>query len=495
MMRPLLRASGLTAVMLLTVATLALGQEPPGPSQPAPPHQHGGESSTAELFPAREASGTAWLPDESPMYGFERRVGQWTMMLDGTAVGQFLYEPGEIHRTGGFSSKQVSSVNWLMGMARRPAGKGRVGLRAMVSFEPWTVSDCGFINMLASGEMCEGDTIHDRQHPHDLFMELAADYDRPIRGSLRWQLYAGFAGEPALGPPAFPHRISAMPNPIAPITHHWLDSSHISFGLITIGVSERRWKAEISVFNGREPDEARADVDLGPLDSVSARVTLLPTPRLALQVSAAHLHAAEAEFPPQPRSDVDRVTASATYHRMTGAAIWATTLAYGMNAGPEVIPGDVVHLTTHAGLLESTLVMSDRHTWFGRAELVGKPGHDLHMHATPATIFPIGKVQAGYVRSFLTGSGIVLGVGGTASVSIVPPALVPRYPRRANPGFGVFASVRPARHGAVSVSARTAGRGARPGSPGEEASLPSSYASPDHGAGSIAVAFVQKLRQ
>ena len=295
--------------------------------------------------------------------------------------------------------------------------------------------------------MCEGDTIHDRQHPHDVFMELAADYDRPIRGSLRWQLYAGFAGEPALGPPAFPHRVSAMPNPIAPITHHWLDSSHISFGLITTGVSEQRWKAEISVFNGREPDEARADVDLGPLDSVSARVTLLPTPRLALQVSAAHLHEAEAEFPPQPRSDVDRVTASATYHRMTGAAIWATTLAYGMNAGPEVIPGDVVNLTTHAGLLESTLSLGDRHTWFGRAELVGKPGHDLHMHATPATIFTVGKVQAGYVRSFSTGSGIGLGIGGTASVSLVPPALVPRYPRRANPGVGVFASIRPARHG------------------------------------------------
>jgi hypothetical protein len=196
------------------------------------------------------------------------------------------------------------------------------------------------------------------------------------------------------------------------------------------------------VFNGREPDEARADLDLGPLDSFSARLTLMAMPRLTLQVSAAHLHAAEAEFPPQPRSDVDRVTASATYHRMTATAIWATTLAYGMNAGPEVIPGDIVHLTTHAGLLESSFSLSGGHTWFGRAELVGKPGHDLHMHATPATIYTIGKVQAGYQRSFMIGGGIALGVGGTASVSMVPPALLPRYPRRANPGFGVFASVR-----------------------------------------------------
>jgi hypothetical protein len=146
-----------------------------------------------------------------------------------------------------------------------------------------------------------------------------------------------------------------MPNPIAPISHHWLDSSHISFGLITTGVSQQRWKAEVSVFNGREPDESRADLDLGALDSVSGRLTVMPTPRLALQISVAHLNEAEAEFPPQPRSDTDRITASATYHRMTGAAVWATTLAYGTNAGREVIPGDVVDLTTHAGLIESSV--------------------------------------------------------------------------------------------------------------------------------------------
>jgi hypothetical protein len=446
MMRPSLRASGLTPVMILCVATIASGQERPASSQPPSTHRHDSESPTAELFATREASGTSWQPDESPMYGFERTSGKWQVMFDGVAVGQFLYEPGEIHRTGGFADTQVSSVNWLMAMARRPAGQARVGLRAMVSLEPWTVHDCGFIDMLASGEMCEGDTIHDRQHPHDLFMELAADYDRPIRGSLRWQVYAGLVGEPALGPSAFPHRVSAMANPIAPITHHWLDSSHISFGLVTTGLSQQRWKTELSVFNGREPDEARADLDLGPLDSVSARLTLMPTPRLSFQISGAHLNAAEAEFPPQPRIDVDRVTASATYHRMTGAKIWATTLAYGMNAGPEVIPGDVVHLTTHAGLLESSVSLGARHTWFGRAELAGKPGHDLHMHATPTTIYPVGKIQAGYVRSRPTGNGIVLGVGGTASIGIVPPALVPRYPRRVNPGFGVFASIRPARH-------------------------------------------------
>ena len=259
------------------------------------------------LFLPREASGTSWLPDETPMFGVDRTWRGWNFMLHGVAFAQFLYEPGEVHRTGGFSEAQLGSVNWGMLMARRAVGAGRVGLRMMVSLEPWTISGCGSLNYLATGEMCDGDTIHDRQHPHDLIMELAGDYDRPLRGAIRWQVYAGLAGEPALGPSGFPHRISALTNPVAPIAHHWLDSSHITYGLVTTGVYGPRWKAEMSAFNGREPDTNRKDLDLGALDSVAGRLTILPTGRLALQVSAGHLREAEQEFEPQPRTDLNRL--------------------------------------------------------------------------------------------------------------------------------------------------------------------------------------------
>jgi hypothetical protein len=413
----------------------------------APAQHHAPQHAHETFFPPREASGTAWLPDESPMYGVQQTWGTWQIMLHGTAVAQYLYEPGDRHRTGGSANHQVSSVNWAMMMARRSLGAGRVGLRVMGSVEPWTVSDCGFLNLLATGEMCEGDTIHDRQHPHDLLMELAADYDRPLKGSLRWQVYAGFAGEPALGPPAFPHRISAMPNPVAPITHHWLDSSHITFGLVTTGLYDQRWKAEVSVFNGREPDEDRADLDLGALDSVSGRFTFMPTNRVALQVSAGHLRESEAEFPPEPRSDLNRLTASATYHRpIADGGVWATTLAYGLNAGTEIIPGDEVNLVTHAVLVESNFTVDERHAWFGRIEVAGKPGHDLHVHEAPATVYTVSKLQAGYVRYFGARKGIASGIGATASVSLVPTALSSRYGGSVSPGFGVFFTVRPARH-------------------------------------------------
>jgi hypothetical protein len=436
----------LTAIVTASAST-AGQQTEPAPSMAA--HQHH-ESSTnaAELFPVREASGTAWLPNQTPMFGSQHAWGGWEVMLNGVAFASFLYEPGEVHRTGGFSTHQFVSTNWGMLMARRHIGTARVGLRAMLSVEPWSVPGCGYINFLATGEMCEGDTIHDRQHPHDLFMELAADYDRGLRGSWRWQLYGGLAGEPALGPPAFPHRISAILNPIAPISHHWMDSTHITFGLVTAGVYDRRWKMEMSVFNGREPDENRGDIEVAALDSLSGRVTFLANERFAFQISAGHLTQAHPEFAPRPPSNVDRATASATYHRpLWSDGIWATTLGWGMNSGLVVVPTGAFNTTTHALLLESSATFNDRDTWFGRAELVQKPAEDLHAHEYGTEIFSVAKVQGGYARQFKPWKGMTAGVGASGSLSIVPPELSSRYGGRVAPGLAVFATVRPPRHG------------------------------------------------
>ena len=307
--------------------------------------------------------------------------------------------------------------------------------------------DCGFLNLLASGEMCEGDTIHDRQHPHDLFMELAADYDRPLRGSLRWQVYAGLAGEPALGPISFPHRASAIANPVAPIAHHWLDATHITFGVITAGVYDRRWKGELSLFNGREPDERRTTIDFGPLDSVSGRLSLMPTDHVVVQVSAAHLEEAEDEFPPEPRADVERADRLRHLSPACRRRFSATTLAYGLNSGIEVIPGDEVRLTTHAVLLESSLTVGERHTWFGRVEIAGKSGHDLHAHEAPDRVFGVGKGQVGYERALKGWRSLVPGIGGSLTLSIVPSDLKARYSgRTVSPGFVVFVSIRPSSH-------------------------------------------------
>jgi hypothetical protein len=409
-------------------------------------HQHNGGNLLA-LFPATEASGTAWQPEETPMAGVHRSWGSWEVMFHGNLFVQFLYEPGEIHRTGGFSTHQFGSANWGMMMARRRFGSNRLGLRAMLSLEPETLAGCGALNLLATGEMCDGDTIHDRQHPHDLFMELATDYDRPLARTVRWQIYGGLAGEPALGPPGFPHRLSALSNPVAPITHHWIDSTHITFGLVTTGVYSPHWKGEVSLFNGREPDENRHDLDLGPLDSVSGRVTYAPTPRLTLQASAAHLNESEEQFPPEPRTDVDRLTASATYHRpLSDGGIWATTFAYGLNSGLEIVPVGRFTATTPAFMIESSVTLRERDTFFGRAEIVEKPAEDLHVHELPTSILTMGKLEIGYARYLAPWKGAVMGFGGAFTAAIVPDELVSRYYGHVAPGLAVFVNIRPARH-------------------------------------------------
>ena len=253
----------------------------------------------------------------------------------------------------------------------------------------------------------------------------------------------GPVGEPALGPAAFPHRLSAMGNPVAPIAHHWLDATHITFGVVTSGVSSRRWRLEASVFNGREPDEHRAGIEAAAWDSFSGRVSFQPGAAWSLQASAGRLNDAE-RIPAQEgglMKDVTRVTASASYHRRLNGRPWATMLAWGRNREPA--------LSSHALVLESSANVRDGAWAFARIELAGKPAHDLHIHEVPLdVVYTVGKLQLGYLREVLSQRGLVAAIGGSVSAAFVPPDLAPRYGGRVAPGVGLFLSVRPAAHAA-----------------------------------------------
>jgi YHS domain-containing protein len=419
------------AVIVGAHAKPALAQSPNAAAKPpqhaaaAPDQEHDGP----DMQMARDGSGTGWLPDATPMYAVHTRRGAWQLMLHENLFIQFLHESGDR------GHDQFGSINWLMGMADRRAGPGTLRLSGMLSAEPATIRGCGYPDLLASGERCQGEQIHDQQHPHDLVMELSAEYNAPLTGSIRWQVYGGPAGEPALGPVAYPHRLSAMPNPLAPISHHWLDATHITFGVVTAGVYGDRWKTEGSVFNGREPDENRTTLEFAPLDSVSGRVWFLPTPNWAVQVSAGRLTEAEPSESGGSGIDVTRATASATYHSAFRAnSIWATTVAWGRNSEPG-------H-ASNAFLLESNLTFDDRNTWFGRFEIVGKSAHDLAT-AESADSFTVAKVQGGYTRYLKAWNGLQPGVGGSLSAGLVPERLEAVYGSRVNAGFGVFVTLRP----------------------------------------------------
>ena len=421
------------AFMCLTVNGVGFAQttSPPDEHRHEKPAEATRDQGPSRAGMSREGSGTSWLPDETPMYVIHKTSGPWMLMVHGNAFVQFLHESG----TRG--SHQFGSINWVMGAAQRPVGRGTLGLRAMFSAEPATIPGCGYPDLLASGERCDGEPIHDRQHPHDLFMELAASYDAPLTRHARWQLYVAPAGEPALGPVAFPHRISAMATPLAPISHHWMDATHISFGVVTGGVYGGRWKAEASLFNGREPNEQRTNLDLGRLDSVSGRLWLLPTSRLAFQVSIGDLTEAEEGDHGGPPIDVVRMTASATYHHpFDGTSLWATTVAWGRNR--EAAHG------SNAVLLETTLTLDDRDTWYGRVETVAKNAHDLAIPDSDEQ-FTVAKLQAGYTRYLQSFGAFQPGVGAGVSLGIVPDSLKAQYGNRANAGVALYLTLRPAR--------------------------------------------------
>jgi hypothetical protein len=452
---PAKRVAGIAFVSLVLMT--ARGAEGAQQAKPAPEqHEHGAQPKPsaptqdpqihdhsqmgAEQHGAtstREGSGTAWLPDASRMYAIHGQHGPWELMGHGNGFVQFLDDSGDR------GHDQFGSINWIMGMATRSIGAGRLGFRGMFSLEPVTIRGCGYPDLLATGEQCDGAPIRDQQHQHDVFMEIAAVYDRPLTGAVRWQVYGGPAAEPALGPVAYPHRLSAMPNLLAPITHHWLDSTHITFGVVTGGVYGKRWKAEASAFNGREPDEERTGFDLARLDSVSGRVWFLPTANVAVQISAGHLTEAEPSDDDGLRVDVTRVTASATYHRLIGdAGIWASTTAWGRNE--EEGHG------THALLFETNFTRADRDSWFGRFEIVGKTAHDLDVPRSlvhdveGSETFTVAKLQGGYTRYLNAWKGLKPGIGVSASAGLVPRALEAVYGSRVNPGFGIYLTVRPA---------------------------------------------------
>src|SRR5688572_8030455 len=124
----------------------------------------------------------------------------------------------------------------------------------------------------------------------------------------------------------WPIHIACPPCPtrLRPLRTTGSIQTHISFGVVTAGVYASRWKAEMSVFNGREPDDKRTNVDFGALDSFSGRLWLLPTSKLVLQVSAGKLTEAEASGEGGPGLDVTRATASVTYHSaFRDNTIWA----------------------------------------------------------------------------------------------------------------------------------------------------------------------------
>jgi hypothetical protein len=373
---------------------------------------------------SREASGTAWQPDRAEHQGIHEMRGSWMLMLHGMA--DVVYDK----QGGARGDEKIFSSNMLMGMAQRPLGPGTFGLRAMLSLEPSTIGKEGYPLLLQTGETANGrDHLIDRQHPHDLFMELAATYSIGS-GNRSLFVYGGLPGEPALGPPAFMHRFSGMSIPEAPITHHWLDSSHITFGVLTAGAVVGGAKVEASAFRGREPDQNRYDIEHPNLDSHSFRFSLNPAPAWAFQVSYGRLKSPEQL---EPEVNVDRTTASAIYASKWEHGHWETTLAWGRNRNR---PGPILD----AVAVESSVQLHQKHTLFARAERVEK--NELFPEGDPrdGATFDVGELSAGYRFDFWRSRHVATGLGVLGTISLVPEEIQDVYGDNPTSGM-IFAHI------------------------------------------------------
>lgn len=355
-------------------------------------------------------SGTSRLPgSEGGMHGLHAMSGDWMLMAHGYVWGVHTDQGG----ARGDDKSYVQSMAMLT--AERPLGdNAQLQLKSMLSLEP-LMNARGYPNLFATGETANGIGLIDRQHPHDLFMELAARIDVDVAAGTSLFLYGGPVGEPALGPSAFMMRRSSRYNPEAPISHHWFDSTHITYGVVTAGVSSGQFQIEGSAFRGREPDEERWGIETPKLDSWSVRGTWNPSPNWSAQVSYGRLESPEALHAGE---DEGRLTASIGY---ADSRLSVTSAVSAKNR----LPGP----TLTAWLLEANWNFAGGHNLFGRVENVENDelfpeGDPLHGQA-----FRVTKAQAGYAYRIPLGKMFALALGGSGAVYDKPDALDAAYGR------------------------------------------------------------------
>jgi len=382
----------------------------------------------------RDGSGTSWVPDETPMYAYMIHGKKWMTMIHGSFF--LRYNKQDLFNSGSRGGKKFDAPNWLMVMTQRQIGKnGLFSVNTMFSFDPFLVGPGGYPLLYQTGESYKGKKLVDIQHPHDLFAELSVNYTQRVSKDADVSLSFGYPGEPALGPPVFMHRLSAMNDPDAPLSHHYSDATHITFGTSTLGFRYKNIKLEGSIFSGREPDEYRYNFDAMRFDSYSVRLSYNPSKEWALQVSNGWIHSPESA---EPLQNVNRFTASAIYTKMLDDdSFIATTLVYGQNHFSDN------HKTLPSVLLESSWQMH-KTAVYGRYEYVKKDADELDLSDNYPfnPNFTINAFTLGINRILATIAKTNLTAGIQSTLNVSPSELKTLY--GSTPvGFEVYLRITP----------------------------------------------------
>jgi hypothetical protein len=365
---------------------------------------------------SRNGSGTGWVPDASPMYGYMVHANGWMFMFHGDIFPR--YNRQDIFKKGSRGGEKWDAPDMLMAMGQRKVGMdGLFHFNIMLSTDAIIAGGSGYPLLFQTGESWHGQPLVDRQHPHDLFSELSISYAQALSKKADLFVYLGYPGEPALGPVTFMHRPSGAFMPDAPIGHHWEDATHITFGVATLGIRYGQFKLEGSSFTGREPDEHRYDFDRPRFNSWSGRLSFNPDSHWALQVSHGFIRSPE-EL--RPEEDVHRTTASATFVQSWAKNdYFAATGLWGLNktAGQD---------GSNAALLEATLRLS-RWAIYTRYEWVDKSLEELNLpeavYGSSDPQFGINAVTLGAAYDLFRIGKLVVAGGGQATLN-KPPAVL-----------------------------------------------------------------------
>jgi hypothetical protein len=378
-------------------------------------------------------SGTSAEPNSTPMPMMMTAHGPWMLMFHANV---FITDEQQSSPRGG---DKFFSTNWFMPMAERHLGPGQLTVRAMFSLEPATITDRRYPLLFQQGETAFGVPIADGQHPHNFFMELAALYDWQLSKQTLLSFYVAPVGDPALGPTAYPHRASAMENPVGALGHHQEDSTHISDDVVTVGLTHGIVRIEASGFHGQEPGENKWNIHQGDIDSWSTRLTVQPGQNWSAQYSYGRLTSPEQLFPNENQA---RTTVSVMYNRPFKTGNLASTALWGRTRS---IPDNSKE---NSYLLEATLNFLHRNYVWTRMENAGRSNELLigENPLPPGFIeSPLTHVQAytfGYDREFNLVPHLASAIGSQFTVYGVGAPLQPIY--GTDPiGVNVFVRLRP----------------------------------------------------
>jgi hypothetical protein len=380
---------------------------------------------------SQEGSGTSWVPKSTQMFGWMRQGPSDMQMTHGAIFPRYVSSGSQR------GDRRADAPNWLMFMGSHTiSASSQFGYTAMLSADALTENQTGYPLLFQSGETAHGIPLHDHQHPHDLFSELAVDYSVRLGTTSSAYLYLGYPGEPALGPPAFMHRRIAYDMADAPIGHHWQDASHIQFGVATVGFApSSNFKIEASTFTGREPNEIRTNFDPIHLDSYSQRLSWNPNDNAAAEISYAFIKSPDVV---DPLANQHRLVASLLLNEPLGSnRNWYNGFVFGQNLESSG--------TRTNSYLAETDYQAGRNTVFARVELGTRTAHDLVIPAVPAeTIYKVGSYSIGGVHDLTRNAAAAnIGIGVQVTFGSKDPGLDPYYGSGTPVGYEVFFRIRP----------------------------------------------------